>query len=564
MKNTKIKIETGSEKLTKEEISTHKDFSKVYKTYTTTTTNTSTVKTPKKFGGMTSVVVVTTTVVVTTIGAWKYWSNKKSAEQPKVTTSSSTNSSSANKTASVNKTAKPYISPPIKSADVPYKTFSVDVATGGTLTYNNSKIVIPAGAFCDDKGNPIKGKVDIKYREFHNAIDFFASGIPMTYDSAGQQYTFESAGMLDVRGYQDSKQVYIMTGKEIQVSMVSTQKKLNYNMYELDTVNQNWKYLSKSNGKVMPVPASAKKDTAMTAEQKQQVQQLQNSIVSAKQQETQVEKTKPVAPEKVSKDKYTFNIDVDKKDYPELAVYKNTLWAPDASDKNYKPEYANITWDDASLKKNDDGKTYTFTVKKGNESHSFMVHPVFEGSDYETAMKEYNKKYDQYQAARNQRLADEQKARDEYAAEVAKIKQQQAEQEARMLASNTASAVTYYLSINRFGIYNTDCPSALPHGAELTPNYTDNKNENLNENEFYLVESDKNAVYMYHPGHDCRFNPASRNFAFMVTNANEIALYSADDFKNIHQTSGSYNFVLTVQKKVTSFDDLSNLLKPYM
>ena len=78
------------------------------------------------------------------------------------------------------------------------------------------------------------------------------------------------------------------------------------------------------------------------------------------------------------------------------------------------------------------------------------------------------------------------------------------------------------------------------------------------------MENDKNAVYTYHPGHNCKFNPDTKNFAFMVTKNNEIALYSNDDFKNIHQREGSYKFVLTVQKKINSFDELSDLLKPYM
>ncbi|HSY76002.1 MAG TPA: hypothetical protein VK890_04050, partial [Bacteroidia bacterium] len=376
MKNSKIKIDTGSEKLSKEEINTHKDFNKVYKTYTTTKTNT--FKVPKKFGGMTTIVVVTTTVVVTTIGAWKYWSSHSSSKQPPVTASSSNSnktSSASSSTAADNHVAKhPYINPPVKGVNVPYKAYSVDATKGGTLTYNNSKLIIPAAAFCDENGKDITGKVDIKYREFRNALDFFTSGIPMTYDSAGKQYTFESAGMLDVRGYQNGRPVYIKTGKDIKVAMITTQKNISYNVYQLDTVKQNWNYVSSSKGVPIPGKHATIKDSAaaIPAPEQQQVQQIQNDIASIKKDEAKLEKAKPFEPKKATPGKNTFDIEADAKDYPELALYKNLLWEPDPSDNSYKPAWSTITWEDANLSRNTDGTTYNFTVKKGSESHSFM------------------------------------------------------------------------------------------------------------------------------------------------------------------------------------------------
>ena len=491
MKNPKIKIETGSEKLTKEEMSTHKDFNKVYKTYTTTKTNT--IKTPKKFGGMTTMVVVTTTVVVTTIGAWKYWSYHKASEKPKtaVSSTSSNKTTTASTNTNTTKTAAKhaYIHPPIKGVDVPYKTYSVDNAKGGTITYNNSKIVVPAAAFVDENGKDVTGKVDIKYREFRNAADFFASGIPMTYDSAGKQYTFESAGMLDIRGYQNGKQVYIKNGKDVQVSMITTQRKISYNVYELDTVKQNWTYLSKSKSTPIMAKSSTKSvatpDTAIA--NNPEVQQIQTTLASIKQDEAKLEKSKPVEPKKVSSAKNTFNIDADPKDYPELTVYKNLLWEPDANDKNYKASYASVIWDDASLKRDANSTNYTFTVKKGSEVHSFIVHPVFEGKDYDAAMKEYDKKYDDYKVAYDKRKADEKKQQEAYEAMVAKVKKQQEEAQKDMIEhNNLIGAVTNMFYINNFGIYNTDWPENLPQGASVTPQYTDNNNDDLSGNEFYL------------------------------------------------------------------------------
>ncbi len=576
MKNSKIKIETGSEKLTKEEISTNKDFNKVYKTYTTTKTNT--VKTPKKFGGMTTMVVVTTTVVVTTIGAWKYWSYHKTAYQPKVSmaSKSSTNSNGNAKTttASANSSSAkaavkhPYINPPLKGVNVPYKTYSVDATKGGTLTFNNSKVAIPAAAFRDANGKDITGKVDIKYREFRNAADFFASGIPMTYDSAGKQYTFESAGMMDIRGYQNGKEVFIKTGKDVQVSMITTERKISYNIYELDTVNQKWNYISKS--KSVPIPvAAAKTDTskfaAIVAPERKEVQQLQTSIASIKQDEAKLEKAKPMEPKKATTGKNTFNIDADPTDYPELSVYKNLIWEPDAADKNYKPSYATITWDDASLKRSADGNTYNFTVKKGQEEHSFIVHPVFEGKDYDVAKKEYDKKYEEYQTAFDKRKAEEKKQQEAYEAMLAKIKQQQEEAAKRMVTENLTYAASSYFTIHNFGIINSDSPQNMPRGAELAAEYTDNNNDNLNEYDFYMIEKGKNTLFIHHPGHNCKFNPKKENFAWIVTPDNMLAIYTVDDFAKIGATRGDFTFRLKVlEKKIGSMDELKEAFKPYV
>lgn len=45
--------------------------------------------------------------------------------------------------------------------------------------------------------------VKITYREFADPIDFFVSGIPMEYDSAGRKYNFESSGMCEINAYKD-------------------------------------------------------------------------------------------------------------------------------------------------------------------------------------------------------------------------------------------------------------------------------------------------------------------------------------------------------------------------
>jgi hypothetical protein len=103
-----------------------------------------------------------------------------------------------------------FIKPPIKGADVPFKEWTVDAAKGDTVYYPTGSIILfPPNSFVDKNGNVITGNVEVKYREFTKPIDFFLSGIPMNYDSAGVQYTFESAGMCEILAYKDGAPVFV-------------------------------------------------------------------------------------------------------------------------------------------------------------------------------------------------------------------------------------------------------------------------------------------------------------------------------------------------------------------
>lgn len=122
-----------------------------------------------------------------------------------------------------------------KNIDVAYHEWELDANQSKVLKLKNgSNIHVPASAFVNKYGQPIKGKVKIKYREFHNAADIIASGLPMNYDSAGIRYHFESGGMFELRGSQQGKPVFIADNKDVEVNMVSYNKDKRFNHYFLD------------------------------------------------------------------------------------------------------------------------------------------------------------------------------------------------------------------------------------------------------------------------------------------------------------------------------------------
>lgn len=589
MKDKKPNINVGYEKLSKEEITSHKNFGKVYQSYTAL--GVKPMQVAKKYPFTKMIVVATVTVTAVAVGVWKYKSTTQQTAK-KQTASQTAHPNTGTKSTITQK--KPFIHPPIKGANVPYSSYKVESSKGGIYTYNKSKITIPANAFCDENGKDVNGTVQINYREFHDAIDFFVSGIPMTYDSAGSTYNFESAGMLDMQGTLNGKPVYIKPGKTIQVAMSSVQTGTKYNVYKLDTAKKNWTYVEKSKYQLQQSKTTTvKKDIIINIQQlkKQDSLSTAKNIAAIKQEEKKLEAEKPVPPVKAKDNNYTFSIDADKKDFPELSVYENLMFEVDPSDKEYDPNWVKSVWTDAKLTRGKNSNDYIFTVSKGDIKHDIFIHPVFQGKDYEVATKEYNQKFSDYQVKLEAKKEEEKKEKEAYWAKVAEMekKQEQAmnerlatiQKEKEADAKNKADAqasmqkqyqktmvqnnVINYLTLNNFGVWNCDNPNSLPEGASLTPFYTDVLKEDLNGTNIYLIRKDKNSIITFYPGHKCSFDPSERNLAWAVTPDGKLAIYTEDDFSQITKKSGDFTFVMKVlDNDITDYASVKEALKPYM
>ncbi len=140
-----------------------------------------------------------------------------------------------------------FVNPPILSGDIPFSDYTVDASKGDTIMYSSGTILLfPPNAFVDNKGELIKGKVNIQYREFNNPIDYFLSGIPMGYDSAGVHYTFQSAGMCDIQAFQDGQPVFVNKKNKPEINIATKNTDLAQNLYYLDTVTKQWVNRGKS------------------------------------------------------------------------------------------------------------------------------------------------------------------------------------------------------------------------------------------------------------------------------------------------------------------------------
>ncbi|MCW3085613.1 MAG: hypothetical protein JWP12_2979 [Bacteroidetes bacterium] len=433
--------------------------------------------------------------------------------------------------------AKPCIAPPIKGLNVPYTVFNVNAQKGGVLDFKTgSKLTVPKNAFTDANGNPVKGDVELRYREFHDAADFFVSGIPMTYDSAGVKYQFESAGMMEMLAYQDGKPVNMAPGKTINVELASDYKGNEYNLYKLDTVKNNWSCLGKDKVVAASKPqGTAKPDTVktMTVAQTREYKKIETQKVEAKTvKETQVAALpkpgpEPQKPQPVKKGRPTFNLDVDTKDFPEFAIYNGLLFEVGDENKNFSSTLYDVAWEDTKITEGSiKGKNYILTLQKGKQKVDLVVYPVFEGKNYETAIKEFQGKFDKYNTLLTKRLADEKRIEDEYQAKLLAFKEEQdalerkwkKQMDDRLATMTTQEKVMRVFTMSSFGVYNCDCPKSYPKGVLCNAKLANENKVDLMCYDVFLVDRHRNGLFSYYknPVANFSFDPNSVNILWTV------------------------------------------------
>lgn len=456
----------------------------------------------------------------------------KETAHDKIITSSHSSSTAPPKP----KPAKAFVAPPIASLNVPYTSYKVKAEQGATIRHkSNSKIVIPKRAFVNKQGQDIVGEVEIRYREFHTQADIIAAGIPMGYDSAGVKSQLESAGMLDIRGYQNNEPVFIKPKHTITIEFASRYPEDRYNMYVLDTIARNWVYAGrdnsirdqKKNAASHKLQQEAAPGTTLTTPKMQALQQQLDVIPPKIATEKLAYETKssqlpkpavPTRPMKATSGRPQFKLDVNYKEFPELEAFKNAVFEVGTENKNYSAEFSKVTWTSAEIAEGPQkGKNYLLILTLKDKVEKLVVYPALTGANYDKALKAYEQKFDEYKAGIAQREAAEKKLKEEFeakqAAYVAEQKRLQAEltqeqiraqaEAARQLNQQTATMnntqkVTRLFQVSSFGFCNSDCPRSFPKGETMRPIFTLNNGKSfLTPSTIYLVCMDKNLVFNF-------------------------------------------------------------------
>lgn len=405
------------------------------------------------------------------------------------------------------KTQASLITPPFSGIDIGMSDYEIDAEEGGVISLTNGgTIEIPANAFVDKSGNPVEGKVDVKYREFHDVADIIMSGIPMVYDSAGVKINFESAGMFEIDGFANNEKVFIRNGKSLKVNMASFKAGNDFDFYYLDAEKENWQYEGIS--EAQPNVAKEKKLIQLTEPG-----------------------SKPVEPRKLNSSAILIDLNVNYNNFPELKPFHGIMWQYAGLDNETNPKdndwIFSEKWNDMYLTQNENEDAYTLNLISENKDFTTKVVPALSGKDYKKAMADFEKRTKRY----NDLLAQKEQ-------EEARLKQ-----EADLIRT---------FKVNNFGFYNWDRCYRQQAPLAVRPKFRfKNTDTDINDVKIFHI-ANKNAVVQYSPNStNFVFSRAEDNELIAILPGNKIAKFTKDDFKNldIEELTATNNAECTFEMK---------------
>lgn len=293
--------------------------------------------------------------------------------------------------------AFPSIKPPLAKLDKPLQHYSFHAEKGDTIiSTKGSAICFPASSLVDASGNIVSGSVDVFFREFNDLLDIYLSGIPMQYDSGGVKYNFESAAMCEIRVSKNGKPLYVNQDKKPQVLLTATVADSRFNLYQFDTVKKNW--INKGKDKLIAFDEKPISNSVPIA-----TIQKNPSDFSTNESTNQ---EKPVKPTRAEEGKPKFEVAIEDYAFQELKVYDGLKFQV-VDINNYNPDDANEHWDNMELKPTSTPGIYRIEFVNSKRTVSYRVKPVLNEEDYAEAMKVFQQKRKDYDAALSKRKRNE-------------------------------------------------------------------------------------------------------------------------------------------------------------
>lgn len=408
---------------------------------------------------------------------------------------------------------KALVAPPIPPAEPSFAKQNIAAESGGSYDLNPGlRLVVPERAFMDDRGREITGEVELEYREMHDPVDFFLAGVPMHFDSAGQRYQIESAGMIEVYGYQDGQSLQLAPGKTIRVELTSqvlfagANLTLDFDLYYLDTLQRRWlpvslpleqevQYLTtntkQSNGNTVgnqQLGVLAEAEAELIAEAEQQMPMPQRPVNQY---------LKPAARPSFELDPANLgNLDAETRRILEDKSLSGAWWV--AAGQAYDQRVLQVGWPEMKLRYVDD-HLYEMALIAGDSMVQLQVHPVLIGPEQEAAQARYQSELEAYQEALAQwdsRLRRRKQAiQDSFALERARLSRR----ERSTIAEGRVGQITSRFEVDAFGIWN--CDRLLEPGVrKVIEQMEDHTGKVYEQHTAYLIDGHRNTVYRFYAG----------------------------------------------------------------
>ncbi|MGL5891920.1 MAG: hypothetical protein ACRC3B_18650, partial [Bacteroidia bacterium] len=210
-----------------------------------------------------------------------------------------------------------------------------------------------------------------------------------------------------------------------------------------------------------------------------------------------------------------------------------------------------------------DGRTLTVTFTKDTVERSYITYVVVDTRNFESAMKEYEKRFAAYDAARNGKIVTENQKQQQLDNNVDKADKKRLRENAlalRLSALRSRANVgrkqenqtMRLFVIQDFGMWNSDCPSSLPAAEPMALKIIDSRNkQEITGVQVFLVEKGRNAIFTYAPGalSGFQFNPDAENLLWAITPDGHLATANADALNNL-QGKKKAELTMTVHEGV--------------
>lgn len=435
--------------------------------------------------------------------------------------------------------SKQKINEPFKDVKIAALTYTVDAEKGGEIKLENgTRIMVPPNAFVDKNGQPVSGQVDLKYREFHSAVDIMVSGIPMKMNDGGEEQDFESAGMFELKGYSGANEIEIADGKDLKVQLASFKPEENYNHYYFDEEKGEWKELASAvkpekNPDFAPVQAAAATDG--TANGGKEVENI----------------AAPLAPRKYDPNATVLNLNVDYDKYPYLKEFNGIVWQyageNEANDPKNNAWLMKEKWSSVSLELADAAaSTFNLKVISGNKTYEALVVPALSGKAFDKALAKYQSSLNAYNTRQAQIAAAQQAAIDN---------------------QNKHAEIVRAFTVSSFGIYN--CDRYRSNDGLFAVNWKVELGEAGMGNEqmyiYHICKTDNTVTYCYPNSKTIKFDPKKENVLMAVLPDDKVAVFGKDDFAKMNSqgvgNGSDYTFRFNeVNRKFSSTTDISKFV----
>ena len=466
-----------------------------------------------------------------------------------------------------------YVNPPFTEGKKEFKTEKIKSEKGGEFSgKHGSKYTVPANALTDETGKIVEGDVTIHYREMHDYVDFFVSGIPMTYDSAGKQYQFESAGMVEIFAEMEGKRLNISPENPIKVELITELSRSRdtevpkYNIYKLSGEERNWTYQDVEN--IQKVEKLGLEEDKAIPVHGNYGEELSNEITSLEQ--ALPKPVQPVKPQKANGSSFVFDFKFTKDDFlknDQLSgaeserLFKNfegALWQVKPGE-NVSASDLKKNWEDASIRPLNNQDFELTLVNKG-EPFKVIVNPVISGEAYQDAMDKYDLLLAQY----NEDLKNWQTEFNSRMAAIEKRFGTQTTSDERLAETGFERVrITNKFAITSFGIWNCDHPY-LPEGESVNGNFVDENQHKYDNHTAYMVDKSKNTLVRFYAteGAQVRYNEKSENMIWVVTPQNQLAIFRPEEFGKIENLKEEkFTFLMDISDNpVTSEEDIRKIL----